>query len=125
MHRLLAAILGVMAVHAYAGDAAALTAKQLTELPVNGWITNGGNVFNQRYSPLAEINSTNVGSVKAEWQAHEPTRSSGANAGRTAVTAVQPPPRAIWCSPAVMMVVSSRSIRATAMSCGSFRPAPA
>ena len=28
--------------------------KQLTALPTAGWITNGGNVYNQRYSPLRD-----------------------------------------------------------------------
>lgn len=53
-----------------AGEAPAFTGKQLTELPVNNWLTNGGNVLNQRYSPLTEINSSNVAKLKAEWQAH-------------------------------------------------------
>src|SRR5690606_10224536 len=30
----------------------AFTADELTAWPTDGWITNGGNVFNQRYSPL-------------------------------------------------------------------------
>ena len=36
------------------------TAAQLTAPPVAGWFTNGGNVYNQRYSPLALINRSNV-----------------------------------------------------------------
>jgi hypothetical protein len=31
----------------------AFDARQLTALPTSSWITNGGNLFNQRYSPLA------------------------------------------------------------------------
>ncbi len=30
------------------------TAQQLTAPPTDGWITNGGNVYNQRYSPLKQ-----------------------------------------------------------------------
>ncbi len=37
--------------------APAFNAKQLTELPQQNWITNGGNVFNQRYSPLTLLES--------------------------------------------------------------------
>jgi quinohemoprotein ethanol dehydrogenase len=59
-----------MAAHAGAADAPAFTAKQLTDLPTNGWITNGGNLYNQRYSPLAQINAGNVGSMQAEWRTH-------------------------------------------------------
>ena len=34
------------------------------------WITNGGNSYNQRYSPLDLINTTNVSSLKGKWVAH-------------------------------------------------------
>ena len=33
----------------------AFSADDLTTLPKQDWITNGGTVFNQRYSPLDEI----------------------------------------------------------------------
>ena len=48
--------------------APAFTAKQLTAFPSNGWITNGGNVYNQRYSPLTQINRENVASLKPTWR---------------------------------------------------------
>lgn len=54
-----------------AGDIApapAFTAKQLTELPRENWVTNGGNVFNQRYSPLTGLNRDNVKDLKALWR---------------------------------------------------------
>jgi quinohemoprotein ethanol dehydrogenase len=54
----------------HAADSPAYTARQLTELPVLDWITNGGNIYNQRYSPLAEINAGNVATLKAEWRTH-------------------------------------------------------
>jgi hypothetical protein len=34
-------------------EAPGFSAAELTALPTEGWITNGGNVFNQRYSPPA------------------------------------------------------------------------
>lgn len=67
---LLLLCLTLTSVAGQAGEAPAFTGKQLTELPVNGWLTNGGNVLNQRYSPLTEINADNVAKLKAEWQAH-------------------------------------------------------
>ena len=48
--------------------APAFTAKQLTAQPRDGWITNGGNVFNQRYSPLTQINRDNVARLKPSWR---------------------------------------------------------
>lgn len=42
---------------------------QLTALPTTGWLTNGGNVFNQRYSPLKQLDRTTVKDLKAVWRA--------------------------------------------------------
>jgi quinohemoprotein ethanol dehydrogenase len=68
--RLLAFGAALMAASGFAANAPAPTVKQLTGLPVSGWITNGGSIYNQRYSPLTEINSNNVETLKAEWQTH-------------------------------------------------------
>jgi quinohemoprotein ethanol dehydrogenase len=70
MPRSFALIAMGMAAYAQAGDLTAFTARQLTDLPVNDWVTNGGNIYNQRYSPLVEINAANVGTLKADWQTH-------------------------------------------------------
>lgn len=43
-------------------------ADYLTALPRENWITNGGTVSNDRYSPLDEINDSNVKDLKAEWK---------------------------------------------------------
>ena len=54
-----------------AGDinpAPAFTEKDLTALPRANWVTNGGNLFNQRYSPLDQINKGNIADVKAVWR---------------------------------------------------------
>jgi len=48
--------------------APSFSAAQLAELPSQNWITNGGNIYNQRYSALAQINRDNVGDVKAVWR---------------------------------------------------------
>ena len=38
--------------------------------PRDGWRTNGGNYFNQRYSPLTAINRGNVAQLKGVWRTH-------------------------------------------------------
>jgi alcohol dehydrogenase (cytochrome c) len=47
--------------------APAFTADQLATPQQNGWITNGGTLSNQRYSPLAQINKDNVAGMQAVW----------------------------------------------------------
>ncbi|MEY4641543.1 MAG: hypothetical protein RLZZ227_1537 [Pseudomonadota bacterium] len=49
--------------------APAFTTEQLMALPTEGWITNGGNIKNQRFSPLTEINRDNVKNLKGVWRA--------------------------------------------------------
>lgn len=51
----------IMPSHAFSGT-------DLTELPHENWITNGGNSLNQRYSPLSQINRFNVKDLKALWK---------------------------------------------------------
>ena len=48
--------------------APAFSAKQLLTAPTSGWWTNGGTLYNQRYSPLATINRSNVGALKPKWR---------------------------------------------------------
>jgi PQQ-dependent dehydrogenase (methanol/ethanol family) len=45
------------------------SAESLVKAPTDNWSTNGGNLFNQRYSPLNQINTTNVHNLKAVWHA--------------------------------------------------------
>jgi quinohemoprotein ethanol dehydrogenase len=47
----------------------AFSAKELAAYPTQGWITHGGSLSNQRYSPLTEINRDNVKQLKAQWRA--------------------------------------------------------
>jgi len=47
----------------------AFTAQQLSAYPRSGWLTNGGSLSNQRYSPLDRINRGNVAGLKARWRA--------------------------------------------------------
>jgi alcohol dehydrogenase (cytochrome c) len=48
----------------------AFPAPQLLAPPTNGWLTNGGNLDNQRYSPLSAINRDNVKELKGVWRTH-------------------------------------------------------
>jgi alcohol dehydrogenase (cytochrome c) len=48
----------------------ALTDSELAALPTGGWLKNGGNLFNQNYSPLELINRQNVAGLKAVWRTH-------------------------------------------------------
>jgi quinohemoprotein ethanol dehydrogenase len=50
-------------------DAPAFTAAQLAAAPTDGWLTNGGSVSNQRYSPLTLLDRSNVAQLKANWRA--------------------------------------------------------
>jgi quinohemoprotein ethanol dehydrogenase len=50
------------------GDGGLSTA-DLAALPTVDWPTNGGNLFNQRYSPLKEIDRSNVAGLKGVWRA--------------------------------------------------------
>ena len=51
------------------GRAPAFDGEALIAAPTSDWISNGGNVFNQRYSPLAAINRDNIGDLKGVWRA--------------------------------------------------------
>lgn len=51
-------------------SAPAFTAQDLVQLPGTGWPTNGGNLYNQRYSPLDRINRQNVAQLKGVWRTH-------------------------------------------------------
>ena len=58
-------------------SAQSFSSEALVELPTDGWRTNGGNLFNQRYSPLDQINRENVGELRGVWQ----TRLRGSGSG--------------------------------------------
>ena len=65
-------------VHVQSGAAApAFSRTELVPPPMAGWPTNGGNLSNQRYSPLTEINRENVARLKGVWR----TRLRGSGLG--------------------------------------------
>ena len=47
----------------------------LMQAPITEWRTNGGSLSNQRYSPLAALNSSNIAGLKGVW--HTRLRGSG------------------------------------------------
>ena len=50
--------------------APAFSTEQLNQAPQDNWITNGGSLKNQRYSPLKDINASNVHQLKGVWLTH-------------------------------------------------------
>jgi alcohol dehydrogenase (cytochrome c) len=58
--------------------APAFSPTDLMPPPSTGWPTNGGNLMNQRYSPLTEINRDTVARLKGVWRTH--LRGSGLGA---------------------------------------------
>jgi alcohol dehydrogenase (cytochrome c) len=56
-------------VYVQSGAAApAFSSTELVSPPMAGWPTNGGNLSNQRYSPLTEITRDNVARLKGVWR---------------------------------------------------------
>jgi alcohol dehydrogenase (cytochrome c) len=68
-----------MAARSLITPAPRFTTSDLAALPKDDWITNGGSLSNERYSPLDEVNASNVSQLKGVWLTH--LRNSG-NAAR-------------------------------------------
>jgi PQQ-dependent dehydrogenase (methanol/ethanol family) len=67
------------------GASPAFSARQLTAHPTTDWITNGGNVFNQRYSPLTLLNRDNIKDLKALWRTGMGTGANPNNSGQAQI----------------------------------------
>jgi alcohol dehydrogenase (cytochrome c) len=50
--------------------APAFSEGDLAALPKDNWLTNGGSLANERYSPLTQIDTGNISSVKGVWMTH-------------------------------------------------------
>ena len=48
----------------------AFSSEELSALPTVGWLKNGGNLFNQNYSPLKTIIRETVAGLKGVWRTH-------------------------------------------------------
>jgi alcohol dehydrogenase (cytochrome c) len=67
----------------------AFGARDLTAPPRDSWITNGGNVFNQRYSPLTQLNRETVGDLKALWRTSMGSGANPNNSGQAQILAYE------------------------------------
>ena len=47
-----------------------LSSDPMAAPPTDAWPTNGGSFYNQRFSPLNQINKENISQLKAEWRVH-------------------------------------------------------
>jgi outer membrane protein assembly factor BamB len=65
--------------------APAFDARRLTANPTRDWITNGGNIFNQRYSPLTRLDRANVGDLKSLWRTGMGTGANPNNSGQAQI----------------------------------------
>jgi quinohemoprotein ethanol dehydrogenase len=65
--------------------APAFDAKQLTALPAQNWITNGGSLANQRYSPLTLLNKDNVAGLKGLWRTGMGSATDPGHAGQAQI----------------------------------------
>ena len=59
------------------GAQEAFSGAELARLPTSNWLTNGGDLYNRRYSPLTGINRENVSGLKGVWR----TRLGGSGVG--------------------------------------------
>jgi quinohemoprotein ethanol dehydrogenase len=65
---LLASAVAWLAPPGHAQSSRDFSTEILTEPPTTNWPTNGGNLYNQRFSPLKAINRTNVAQLKGVWR---------------------------------------------------------
>ncbi len=79
------AILDAAAAERKIAAAPAFNARALTELPRGNWITNGGNVLNQRYSPLTQLNRDTVKELKALWRTSMGSGALPGNSGQAQI----------------------------------------
>jgi quinohemoprotein ethanol dehydrogenase len=50
--------------------APAFSGADLAKEPIDNWLTNGGSLLNQRYSPLTQIDTSNISQLKGVWLTH-------------------------------------------------------
>jgi len=70
IHKIVPAVLGLFLLSAMPVRAADPEIDRLLQSPVGkDWVTNGGNMTNQRYSTLKQIDTSNVKQLKGAWMA--------------------------------------------------------
>jgi len=65
--------------------APAFTPEDLSQRPTENWITNGGTLTNQRYSPLDQINRDTVKDLKALWRTGMGSGAAPGNSGQAQI----------------------------------------
>ncbi len=65
--------------------APAFAARQLVAPPRTQWVTNGGTIYNQRYSPLTLLNRDNVAGLKALWRTSMGSGAAQNNSGQAQI----------------------------------------
>jgi alcohol dehydrogenase (cytochrome c) len=70
---------------ARAQTAPAFTVEDLTTRPTTNWITNGGTLANQRYSPLDQINRDTVSGLKGLWRTGMGSGTAPGNSGQAQI----------------------------------------
>jgi quinohemoprotein ethanol dehydrogenase len=60
---------------------------QLLQPPTKEWITNGGTLYNQRYSPLTQINRDTVAGLRALWRTGMGSGTTPGHAGQAQILA--------------------------------------
>ena len=66
-------------------SAPAFSAAQLLAPPITAWITNGGTLYNQRYSPLSLLNRENVAGLRALWRTSMNSGTTPGHAGQAQI----------------------------------------
>ena len=66
-------------------SAPAFSAAQLLAPPTTAWITNGGTLYNQRYSPLSTLNRDNVAGLRALWRTSMNSGTTPGHAGQAQI----------------------------------------
>ncbi len=65
--------------------APAFKARDLVTPPRANWVTNGGNTFNQRYSPLTQLNRDTIKDLKALWRTSMGSGANPSNSGQAQI----------------------------------------
>src|SRR5262245_47284423 len=74
---LLVIVMVLMAAPGAASAAPGLTTPPAGDAVGDNWAVYGGNLFNQRYSSLDQINAGNVGNLKGAWTFHTGASTNG------------------------------------------------
>ena len=69
--------------------APAFSVQQLLTPPTSAWITNGGTLYNQRYSPLTLLNRDNVKGLRALWRTAMGSGATPGHAGQAQILAFE------------------------------------